>query len=208
MQIRPARASDLEAILAIHNQVVTTSTAIYEDLPSTLEQRQQWYDARIAQGYPVLVAVDGQQAIGYATFGEWRSRWGYRFTVEHTVHVDQDWRGHGIGRALLEALVPLARQMGKHTMIGAVDAENQASIRFHERLGFESTGRCRQVGYKFGRWLDLVFMQLILEQDASLAGLVNESESESESELASEAANESTNEWPNESISESTNEPH
>jgi len=75
MQIRPARASDLEAILAIHNQVVTASTAIYEDLPSTLEQRQQWYDARIAQGYPVLVAVDGQQAIGYATFGEWRSRW-------------------------------------------------------------------------------------------------------------------------------------
>jgi len=200
MQIRPARASDLEAILAIHNQVVTTSTAIYEDLPSTLEQRQQWYDARIAQGYPVLVAVDGQQAIGYATFGEWRSRWGYRFTVEHTVHVDQNWRGHGVGRALLEALLPLARQMGKHTMMGAVDAENQASIRFHERLGFESTGRCRQVGYKFGRWLDLVFMQLILEPDASPGGSVNES--------ANESANASTNEWPVEPFSESTTEPH
>jgi L-amino acid N-acyltransferase YncA len=192
MQIRPARASDLEAILAIHNQVVAASTASYEDLPSTLEQRQQWYDARIAQGYPVLVAVDGQQVMGYATFGEWRSRWGYRFTVEHTVHVDQNRRGHGIGRALLEALLPLARQMGKHTMIGAVDAENQASIRFHERLGFASTGRCRQVGYKFGRWLDLEFMQLILEPGASPA----------------ESANESTNEWPNEPISESTTEPH
>ena len=200
MQIRPARASDLEAILAIHNQVVTTSTAIYEDLPSTLEQRQQWYDARVAQGYPVLVAVDGQQVIGYATFGEWRSRWGYRFTVEHTVHVDQNWRGHGVGRALLEALLPLARQMGKHTMMGAVDAENQASIRFHERLGFESTGRCRQVGYKFGRWLDLVFMQLILEPDASPGGSVNES--------ANESANASTNEWPVEPFSESTTEPH
>ena len=200
MQIRPARASDLEAILAIHNQVVTASTAIYEDLPSTLEQRQQWYDARVAQGYPVLVAVDGQQVIGYATFGEWRSRWGYRFTVEHTVHVDQNWRGHGVGRALLEALLPLARQMGKHTMMGAVDAENQASIRFHERLGFESTGRCRQVGYKFGRWLDLVFMQLILEPDASPGGSVNES--------ANESANASTNEWPVEPFSESTTEPH
>jgi len=101
---------------------------------------------------------------------------------------------------LLEALLPLARQMGKHTMMGAVDAENQASIRFHERLGFESTGRCRQVGYKFGRWLDLVFMQLILEPDASLGGSVNES--------ANESANASTNEWPVEPFSESTTEPH
>ncbi|MBB5017262.1 phosphinothricin acetyltransferase [Chitinivorax tropicus] len=163
MQIRPAIPEDVAAILAIHNEVVRNTTAIYEDEPSTLIERQSWFQTRTAQGYPVIVAVEAGEVLGYATFGEWRARVGYRFTVEHSVHVRDDQRGKGVGGQLLSALLPLARAMGKHVMIGAVDADNTGSIRFHERLGFKVTGRCEQVGYKFGRWLDVVWVQITLD---------------------------------------------
>ncbi|WP_137939587.1 GNAT family N-acetyltransferase [Chitinivorax sp. B] len=165
MQIRPARLDDVSAICDIYNEVVLNTTAIYEDEPTTLEARQTWFNTRIGQSYPILVAEQDGDVLGFSTFGEWRTRWGYRFTVEHSVHVRADQRGKGIGLQLVQALLPLARAMGKHVMIGAVDADNLGSIRFHERLGFVATGRCPQVGYKFDRWLDLVFMQLILADE-------------------------------------------
>jgi L-amino acid N-acyltransferase len=159
MDIRDAIEGDLPGLLAIYNDVIATSTAIYSTAPATLEDRTQWWRARVAQGYPVLVATDISGVLGFSTFGDFRSWPGYRFTVEHSVHVRADCRGRGIGKELVKALFPCASALGKHVMIAGVDAANEASIRFHESLGFEKAGHLREVGHKFNRWLDLVFLQ-------------------------------------------------
>jgi len=159
MQLRDAAEGDLAGIVTIYNDVIATSTAVYSSTPVTLEDRRQWWSARVAAGYPVLVAVDESGVIGFSTFADFRSWPGYRFTVEHTVHVRADRRGGGVGTRLLQALFPRAASLGKHMMIAGVDAANTASIRFHERLGFEQAGCLREVGHKFDRWLDLVFLQ-------------------------------------------------
>ena len=159
MQLRDAADDDLAGIVAIYNEVIATSTAVYSSTPVTLEDRRQWRDARVGCGYPVLVAADESGVIGFSTFGDFRNWPGYRYTVEHSVHVRADRRGSGVGTKLLEALFPRAAALGKHMMIAGVDAANTASIRFHERLGFEQAGCLREVGHKFDRWLDLVFLQ-------------------------------------------------
>jgi L-amino acid N-acyltransferase len=159
VQVEDAREGDLEGLVAIYNDVLARSTAIFSHLPVTLEERTQWWRARARQGYPVLVARDARGVLGYASFGDFRSWPGYRFTVEHSVHVRADGRGRGIGTVLMTELIARAAALGKHVMIGGVDADNTASIRFHERLGFEQAGKLREVGYKFERWLDLVFLQ-------------------------------------------------
>jgi phosphinothricin acetyltransferase len=164
-RVRAATESDLPAILAIYNDVIVTSTAVYALEPATLDERRAWFTSRSTMGFPVLVAADASSdVLGFASFGDWRGAWpGYRYTVEHSVHVRSDIRGRGIGRTLVEALFPLALGLGKHVMIGGIDAANDASIRFHERLGFERVAHFREVGHKFGRWLDLVFMQRFLD---------------------------------------------
>ena len=163
IEVRDASADDLPAILAIYNDVIATTTAVYRDDPATLDDRQAWWEARVAQGYPVLVADDGGAILGFASFGDFRAWPGYRFTVEHTVHVRSDCRGQGVGHELMIALLARGRVLRKHVMMAGVDAENMGSIRFHERLGFERVGHLREVGFKFGRRLDLVFMQKILD---------------------------------------------
>jgi L-amino acid N-acyltransferase len=160
--IADATEEDLPGILAIYNDVIATSTAIYSETPVTIENRVEWFQGRAGQGYPILVARDAAGVAGYASFGDFRAWPGYRFTVEHSVHVRADRRGQGIGTKLMEALLPRATALGKHVMIGGIDADNAASIRLHERLGFERTAHMKQVGYKFDRWLDLVFMQRTL----------------------------------------------
>jgi L-amino acid N-acyltransferase len=166
--VRAANEADLPEILAIYNDVIATSTAVYTSEPSTLDERRAWFTTRSTQGFPVLVAVDGSAVLGFASFGEWRGAWpGYRYTVEHSVHVRHDVRGQGVGRSLVEALFPLALSLGKHVMIGGIDAANDASIRFHARLGFEQVAAFREVGHKFGRWLDLIFMQRFLDPPGS-----------------------------------------
>ncbi len=163
MQIRDAGEADLPGLLAIYNDVIATSTAIYSYSPVTLEDRTQWWRSRVAMGYPVLVAADASGVLGFSTFGDFRAWPGYRFTVEHSVHVRVDCRGQGIGKELVKALFPRASALDKHVMIAGVDAANHASIRFHERLGFDKSGHLREVGYKFDRWLDLVFLQRWIE---------------------------------------------
>jgi phosphinothricin acetyltransferase len=164
--VRPATLDDLPGLLAITNEVIATSTAVFAHDPATLAERRSWFEARRAQGYPVLVAAGPDGIAGFATFGDFRAWPGYRHTVEHSVHVRADRRGSGIGQALMRALFPLAAALDKHVMVGGVDAANEASLRFHERLGFERAGCLRQVGRKFDRWLDLVFVQRFLGQDA------------------------------------------
>ncbi len=165
MRLRPAEATDIPAITAIYNEVILNSTAVYALGPFSQADRLAWFEARRGLGFPILAAEENGELLGFSTFGLWRGSLtdAYQHTVEHTVHIRPGQRGKGLGGALLEALFPLAVQMNKHVMIGAIDADNSGSIRFHERHGFERTGRIRQVGRKFGRWLDLVFMQKILD---------------------------------------------
>ncbi len=162
MIIRPFEDADIAGLTAIYNHVVETSTAIFMDAPVTQANRAEWISARRDQGYPVLVAIDDKGVAGFASFGDFRSFPGYRFTVEHSVHVRDDARGRGIGQRLMEALIPLARAKGKHILIAGIDADNEGSIRFHQKLGFDETARMPEVGFKFGRRLNLVFMQRCL----------------------------------------------
>lgn len=162
LSVRDAIEDDLDGLLAIYNDVIRSSTAIFREQPATLEDRREWWRQRVEQGYPVLVATDDTGVLGFASFGDFRSWPGYRFTVEHTVHVRADARGRGIGRALMGPLIERAAALGKHVMIAGVDADNPRSIAFHERLGFTRVAHFREVGYKFDRWLDLVFLQRML----------------------------------------------
>ena len=159
MRIRAATNADLPSILAIYNDVVANTTAIYDERASTPEERQAWFEARGRHGLPVLVAELDSEVVGFSSFGEWRSRWGYRYTVEHSVHVRADCRGKGFGRALIEALFPRAAALGMHTMIGHIDSAASASLRLHEKLGFRMIGTFREVAQLRNRWLDVVAMQ-------------------------------------------------
>jgi L-amino acid N-acyltransferase len=161
MPIRDATDADLPSILAIYNDAIANSNAVYTETPSTLEERQAWLVARRARNHPVLVAVE-DSVMGFASFGDFRPWPGYALSVEHSVYVAQGMRGRGIGEALVRRLIDEARARGKHTMIGGIDAENAASIALHARLGFTEVGRLHEVARKFGRWLDLVFMQRTL----------------------------------------------
>jgi L-amino acid N-acyltransferase len=167
--VRAAQEIDLPGILAIYNDVIATSTAVYTQEPSTLDERRAWFTSRSGAGFPVLVAVGSAgDVLGFASFGEWRGAWpGYRYTIESSVHIRHDVRRQGIGRTLVESLFPLALGLGKHVMIGGIDAANDASILFHESLGFERVAHFKEVGHKFGRWLDLVFMQRFLDPPGS-----------------------------------------
>jgi L-amino acid N-acyltransferase len=159
---RPAAEADVAAILAIYNAIIATSTAIYRDEPTTWEERAAWLAARGAAGFPVLVAERGGEVLGFASYGEFRGAFpGYRQSVEHSVHVAAGGRGLGVGAALMGHLLDLAREAGLHVMVGAIDADNAASLRFHEKLGFAECAHFHEVGAKFGRWLDLVFVEKI-----------------------------------------------
>ncbi len=168
MPIRDAETGDLPQILAIYNEVIATSTAVYLTEPSTLAERSEWFEQRRRRGFPVLAAAEGERVLGFSSFGEFRGAFsGYRHSVEHSVHVRADARGAGVGRQLVAALFPLAAAQGKHVMIGGIDASNEGSLRFHERLGFERVAHFREVGRKFDRWLDLVFVQRFLDPPGS-----------------------------------------
>ena len=164
MLIRPARESDAATIADIYNDAVEHTTAIWNESSVDAANRGAWLHDHERIGYPVLVAVDdADEALGYATFSDWRAWDGYRHTAEHSVYIRADQRGKGLGRTLLVAIIAEARRVGKHVLIAGIESENLGSIRLHEKLGFTSVGTLPQVGAKFGRWLDLTFMQLILD---------------------------------------------
>ena len=162
MEVRAAGERDLLVILAIYNHAVAHSTAIWNDVLVDLENRREWWRGRTGAGFPVLVAVDGDAVLGYASYGPFRAFDGYRQTVEHSVYVAEGARRRGAATALLKALEDEARRAGMHVMLGGIAADNAPSLMLHEKLGFVETGRMPQVGQKFGKWLDLVFMQKML----------------------------------------------
>jgi phosphinothricin acetyltransferase len=163
MTIRPATEEDIPAITAIYNEVVANSNAVWTEKPDTEADRLAWMKARRALGYPVLIATEGTAVLGYGTFGDFRAWPGYRHSVEHSVYIHADHRGRGLGRAIINELISAAAALGKHVLIAGIDGGNTASIRLHARAGFVEVARMPEVGRKFGRWLDLVFMQRILD---------------------------------------------
>jgi len=163
IQIRPYQTKDTQAILDIINHNILYSTALYDYAVRSYEQQKNLLEEKISKNFPVIVAeLDGQVA-GFGMYGEFRFREAYKFTVEHSVYVNQNFHGKGIGKALLQELIALAKKQKLHTMIAVIDAENQGSVAFHEQFGFKTVGVIKESGYKFDRWLDSVFMQLILE---------------------------------------------
>ena len=168
MEIRDAGPEDIDGITAIYNDAVLHTTAIWNDQTVDAANRRAWLADRQKLGYPVLVAVDAHQSVlGYASFGDWRAFDGYRHTVEHSVYVRNDQRGRGLGLALMQILIGRAREIGKHVMVAGIEANNAGSIGLHEKLGFEHVGHMKEVGMKFGAWLDLAFMQLKLDTRAT-----------------------------------------
>lgn len=166
MIVRDANVADLEAIREIYNAFIPTTTIAWSEQLQTPAEREAWFARQTERGHAVLVAEDDGEVVGFAAYADFRGAgvWpGYRFTVEHTIHVrDVAW-GRGVGRQLLEALIDRAHGDGIHVMVGAVDSDNVESLRFHERLGFVEVGRMPEIGTKFGRWLDLVLVQRVLD---------------------------------------------
>jgi L-amino acid N-acyltransferase len=160
--IDSATRGDLAQILAIYNEVIRNSTAVYTEEELSPAGGEAWFDAKMGQGFPLIVARDASGITGFGTFGDFRAWPCYRHSVEHSVHVRSDRRGRGVGRALVSELVARAAGMRKHVMIAGIDADNAVSIGLHRSLGFTSVGHFHEVGFKFGRWLDLVFMECIL----------------------------------------------
>ena len=156
--LREATGTELSALLAIYKDAVVHTTASYDYTPRSDEKQQAWWKAKQEGGWPVLVAEQDGTAAGYASYGPFRAWDGYRFTVEHSVYVDQRFRRRGIASRLLQELLERAAGQGMHLMVGAIDAANTASIALHRRHGFEDAGVLREAGYKFERWLDLAFM--------------------------------------------------
>ena len=161
--VRPVAESNLPAVLEIHNDAVLNTTAIWSVHPVDLANRRAVWAERQHKGYAFLGAFEGGTLLGYATFGDFRPHDGYHKTVEHSIYVHKDCRRRGAARALMGPLIEAARTAGKHVMVGGIDASNTGSIRLHESFGFTAAGLLPEVGDKFGRYLDLLFMQKKLE---------------------------------------------
>ena len=172
MQVRDAHAGDIDAILAIYNDAVSNTLAIWNERTVDAANRAAWLAERQRAGYPVLVAIDAAGSVaGYASFGDWRAFEGFRHTVEHSVYVRHDSRGTGIGQALMVELIARARGIGKHVMVAGIEARNAGSIALHKKLGFVEVGLMPQVCTKFGGWLDLAFLQLTLDARSDPDGI-------------------------------------
>lgn len=159
--IRPGHIDDVESVRAIRNDAVEHTTAIWTTVQQSPEEAAAWWTGLVDRR-AAFVADDGSEIVGYACWDRWRQKEGYRFTVEDSVYVANGHQGNGVGRRLLTTLVDGAREAGAHVMLADIEAANTASIALHASLGFETVGTLREIGTKFGRWLDLTIMRLAL----------------------------------------------
>jgi L-amino acid N-acyltransferase YncA len=161
--IRNASPADVPAILDIYNESVLHSTATFDITPQTLEERQQWLAEHTPEQYPAICLVIDDVIVGWGSLSPYRTRPAYRFSVEYSVYIHKDHQGRGYGRILLEELLARAQQLGYRTVIGCMESSNTASLDLSYKLGFVKTGELHQVGYKFDRWLDVTFVEKILD---------------------------------------------
>jgi len=160
--IREAGMEDLPSLLEIYNEVILNTTSVYSEEPHTLAMRQAWFNERRAAGFPVIVALQNEHIVGFGSYGHFRAWPCYRYTVEHSVYVHKDHRGKGISKILLKELITLAKSGGYHALIAGVDSRNEISLKLHLAFGFKQVAHFKEVGFKFGKWLDLLFLELLL----------------------------------------------
>ena len=163
ISIREANEDDLPRLLEIYNEIILNTTAVFEYKPHTLEMRKNWFQTKQQQGFPVFVAEEGKRIEGFSSFGPFRAWAAYLYSAENSVYVSADKRGKGIGKLLIPPLIDAAQKLGLHTLIASIEATNEASIRLHNHFGFTEVACFKEVGWKFGRWLDLKFLQLMLK---------------------------------------------
>ncbi|RKS02574.1 GNAT family N-acetyltransferase [Flavobacterium sp. 102] len=163
ISIRPYQKNDTQPIVDILNYNILNSTALYDYHPRTLEQQIAIFEDKLKKGFPVIVATIDKKVIGFGYYSEFRFRDAYRFTVEHSVYVANDFHGKGIGKVIMTNLIALAKTQKLHTMIAVIDSENQSSVTFHEQFGFKTIAVLKETGFKFDRWLHSQIMQLMLE---------------------------------------------
>lgn len=167
MTLQPCTFAQAPEILAILNEAIQNSTALYDYEPRTMANMETWFAAKQAGGYPVIGAFEDGELAGFASFGAFRAWPAYKYSIEHSVYIHHDKRGRGLGKLLLAQLIEEAKKRDYHMMIGGIDSSNAASVRLHQSLGFELCASIKQAGFKFGRWLDLEFYQLILATPAT-----------------------------------------
>ena len=165
--IRRANENDLPQLLDIYNDIIINTTAVYQYEIHTIEMRREWFATKQQRGFPVFVAEENDLIAGFSTIGTFRNWQAYKYSVENSVYVASDKRGRGTGKLLIPPLIDAAKKMDMHTIIAGIDATNEVSLRLHKNFGFEEVAHFKQVGYKFGRWLDLKFLQLMLETPAN-----------------------------------------
>lgn len=162
--IREANKKDLEDILEIYNDAILNTTSVYDYKSHTLDNITKWYEKKKREGYPLLVFEEHNKAVGFATFGEFRTWPAYKYTIEHSVYVHKNHRNKGIGIKLMIEIIRIASERGYVTLVAGIDAENESSIKMHKKLGFQFSGVIKKAGFKFDKWLDLAFYQLDLTQ--------------------------------------------
>ncbi len=167
IRIRIAEEKDISSILEITNEAIRNSTALYEYEERSYAAQLKWFIQKKKDKLPLIVAESDNQVLGFGTYGSFRARIAYQFSIEHSVYVHKDVRGSGIGKQILSELIYLAKKEGYHSMIAGIDATNKGSIEFHRKFGFVEIGTFKEVGFKFNKWLDLTFMQLALEENSA-----------------------------------------
>ena len=160
--VRQAEETDLLQLLEIYNDIILSTTAVYDYEPHSLEMRKQWFKSKKQQGFPVFVAEEKGAIVGFSSIGPFRAWAAYKYSVENSVYVKAGERGRGIGKSLIPPLIESAKKMKIHTIVAGIDATNEVSIRLHKHFGFEEVAHFKEVGWKFNRWLDLKFLQLII----------------------------------------------
>ena len=162
ISLRLATEEDLPGILSIYNDIILHTTAVYDYQPHSMEMRKTWWASKVKDKYPVFVAAEAEKIVGFSSIGPFRAWAAYKYSVENSVYVATEHRGRGIGKILLPPLITAAIERNLHVIIAGIDASNEASLQLHRHFGFKEVAHFRQVGYKFGRWLDLKFLELIL----------------------------------------------
>jgi len=162
IRIREAVREDIPQMLEIYNEVILNTTAVYNYDPHSIEMRTEWFETKQQQGFPVFVAEENNIILGFSTIGPFRAWQAYKYTVENSVYVKADCRGRGIGKLLMPPLIDAAKRLGLHAIVAGIDATNNVSITLHKQFGFTEVAHFKEVGYKFDRWLDLKFLELIV----------------------------------------------